>query len=178
MVKYPGVPGVCPECGAKFSLHAALNDARSRQALGAALSFDRRLADPILVYVDLFSPAERAMRADKLCRVLTELADMMNSGNITQNSAIIPVTFEGWRAGLETVAEQRSKLQLPLNNHNYLKSVIANHYKRQQGVAEQKQEDAARNRPRKAQHSQQKNKTAYEHGVQSIRQQLTGEKPS
>ncbi|MDH4275637.1 MAG: hypothetical protein OEW08_11400 [Gammaproteobacteria bacterium] len=141
------VGGVCPSCGAKFPLEAALQDARARQALAGALKIDARLADPLLTYLGLFSTADgRAVRMDKLVRVISEVAEPIAAAKLEHNRRVWPAPIEYWREALEATLAQRDKLKLPLNGHGYLFSIVASIAARADGNKERRAETAKQNR--------------------------------
>lgn len=136
------VMGVCPGCGAKFPLEAALQDARARQALAGALKIDARLADPLLSYLGLFSAADgRAARMDKLVRLITELAEPIARGQVSRNGITYGAPVDYWRQALEEVLARRDKLTLPLKGHGYLFEVCFGIASKATGQQERKAEE-------------------------------------
>lgn len=140
------LPGVCPECSAKFPLHLALQDARARQALLAALKVQPALAGDLLAYMDLFSPAKKAIRMDKLARLLDELAVPMRAGEITFDRKTLPAPTDYWRAAFAVVIAKNDKgeLELPLTTHNFLFKVITGLANKAGAQQEQQKETALR----------------------------------
>lgn len=173
--RFPGVVGVCPSCGRKFALHEAHSDARARVALRAALGLDPTLVDPILVYLDLFSPPTRALRADRLAKILDELSRMVRAGQITYERKTLTVTLEMFRVALQSVGDRRDNLDIPLPNHNYLLKTIVNMHKRADAQREEKQHHAAATRTRRVSSSDKRGQ--YSEGVQAARH-LLGDKKS
>jgi len=138
------LPGVCPDCGAKFPLPLALNDARARQALLSALQIAPSLADRIIGYLGLFTPGKRAISMDKLASILEELSEMISTAEITRKGVTWPAPIEYWREALDQVNNNRSTLLLPLKGHGYLLEIIAGIASKNQGKAEQKREQQLR----------------------------------
>lgn len=140
-------PGVCPACGAKFPLEAALQDARARAALAAALRCAPALADRIVSYLGLFAPPSgRAVRMDKLARVLDELAALVGGGHVERNGRRYRAPVEVWGAALDDVLGRRAALDLPFTDHAYLAKVATNLAVRGAGEAEARAEEARRER--------------------------------
>ncbi len=141
--------GVCPDCGYKFTLEQALTDAAARQALGAALAIAPTLGSRIIQYMGLFSPAKRAMRMDALANRLGELGTAIQSAEVQRDGSSWAAPLEYWRDGLDITLAARDKLRLPLADHNYLFSIVANMSQKASGQQEQKKEQRLRNRPQK-----------------------------
>jgi len=120
------ISGVCPSCGYKFALQLALQDARSRKALLACLKIAPSLADRLIVYLELFSPGDRAIRADRLANLLEELSEKIHKAQVERNGVVWVAPLDSWKAGLDSVLARRSDLTLPLPNHAYLYQTVAN----------------------------------------------------
>lgn len=141
------LPGVCPVCAAKFPLETALQDLRAREALRAALYVAPQLADPIVAYLGLFSPeSTRAVRMDKLVRLLTELSAAISAAQVERNGRAWAAPIELWREGLARVLAQRDagKLTLPLGGHGLLFEIVAGLASRGEARREQRREDSRR----------------------------------
>lgn len=122
------VPAVCPSCGAKFALEAALQDARAREALRQALRIQPELADLVVSYLAMFSPDNRrAIRMDKLTSLLTELSEAIRSAQVERNGRSWAAPFELWKEALGQVVAKRddAKLSLPLTTHGLLFKIVA-----------------------------------------------------
>lgn len=143
------VHGVCPECGGVRPIAEYLSEARARQALHAALKLDPRLADPVLEYLALFAPAGRKLASNKLVRVLSELGELVASGQVEHKTVVHAAPVDYWRMGLEEMLAARERLTLPLSNHNYLRAVVAGIATKAGGRQEQKQEEERRNPSRR-----------------------------
>lgn len=141
------IHGVCPDCGYKFTLEQALTDATARQALAAALEIAPALATRVVQYLGLFSPAKRAMRMDALANRLSELASVLKAATVERDGRAWAAPLEYWREGLDVVLAARDKLRLPLTDHGYLFSVVANISMKASGQQEQKREEQLRQRP-------------------------------
>ena len=141
------VPGVCPSCGAKHALSVFLQDARSRKSLLAALKMSPKLADPIVVYLELFSVSGRAIRQDRLANLLEELSDAIATSQVTRHSRTWAAPLNYWQQALEQIQNKRGSLQLPLKNHNYLFQIIVGMADHAQGKRETQREQQRVHRP-------------------------------
>jgi len=147
------VPGVCPSCGAKFPLTAALQDAQARRALGAALRLAPSLADRILAYMDLFSPGDRrAIRMDRLARLLDELAAPIRAAEVERKGRYWSAPLDYWERAFDQVLAARERLTLPLRSHGYLFEIVV-------GIA-------AKAEARRETHREERRRDGYEHDRQ------------
>ncbi len=144
------IPGVCPNCGAKFDLHLALNEANSRRALAAALEVPAPLARLVVPYMALFSPAKRVMAMGKLERLLRELTDHVTSGQVTRNGITYGAAQELWKYGIEETlaANDAGSLILPLKDHNYLCQIVWSASFKVAGKVERDKEEQIKHRQR------------------------------
>ncbi len=144
------IPGVCPNCGAKFDLHLALNEANSRRALAAALEVPAPLARLVVPYMALFSPAKRAMAMGKLERLLRELTDLVTSGQVTRKGMTYGAPQQLWKTGIEEAlnANDAGSLILPLTDHNYLSEIVWRASRKDAGKAEREKEEQVKHRQR------------------------------
>lgn len=140
---------VCPECGFVGDLAAFLIALGAREATTAALRIPGAIASQVIAYMGLFRPQRRATSFGKLARLLNELADMIESGEVTFDGQRRPATVEVWREAIEKMLEGRDKLTLPLSSHGYLRRVALACAERDAARAEHKQE-TERRRPYRA----------------------------
>lgn len=140
------ITGVCPSCGAKAPLEAYLAETRYLQAMVPALRMPAQLADQVLPYLALFSPATgRAIRPDRLARVVATLCDLVTSAQVTRKRITHAAPLELWRQGLEEALHARDtgSLVLPLVDHAYLSEIVWR-LAAKAGGQQQRQQDAAR----------------------------------
>jgi hypothetical protein len=119
--------GVCPGCGFCSDLEGFLNEAKWREALVPALALPTALAPLIVQYLRLHSPAKQGLRAEKVGKLLGELADCVSRARVSRNGVEQVATVETWKAALEEVMSARDAGTLvpPLNGHGYLFQVAA-----------------------------------------------------
>lgn len=140
----------CPCCSARFPIEAALTDEAARQAVAAALKIPPPLGELVLRYIALFRPVKRALSWDRAARLLSELGEQIQRGQVSRDGRDWPAPLEAWRYALEQMLATRDKLTLPLKSHGYLYEVVAGRAnkaeaRREQLVEEQRQHrDGAR----------------------------------
>ncbi|MDT4815124.1 hypothetical protein FQZ97_481450 [compost metagenome] len=117
----------CPCCGEQFPFEAGFADADGKRLAAQLAGVDPKLGRAVLNYLRLFSPAKRGLRMTKAIRLVEELLDLVNAGQVqrdarTSDSKSAPPRV--WAAGIEQMIATRERLQLPLENHNYLRAVV------------------------------------------------------
>lgn len=117
--------GICPACGASFSLEQALTDGEARQALAAALALPPELGARVVRYMGLHAPAGRRVQWPKLTRLLTGLTERLHAGEVTRRGVSHAAPLALWAAALDEVlaAREAGTLVLPLDGHGYLDEV-------------------------------------------------------
>lgn len=121
------VTGTCPSCGQKAPIEHFVIEEKYKKALLAAFKMPAGIADLVLPYLGLFAPASgRAIRADKLARIVTELTDLVGSAQVTRSRITHVAPLELWRAGIEQtlLARDTGSLALPLESHAYLSEIV------------------------------------------------------
>lgn len=137
----------CPACGCVGDPEVFVTEAANARALVAALRLPAMLSGPILDYLRLHNPPNKAMAARKRERLLSELQAHVNSGEVNHNGITHAAPGELWRQALEKVSSSPPK-ELPLNGHGYLLRVVAGMASSAAGQQERQREEQARNRVR------------------------------
>jgi hypothetical protein len=117
----------CPCCGEQFPFEAGFADADGKQLAALFAKLDPKLGRAVLGYLRLFSPARRGLRMTKAVRLVEELLALVEAGQVqrdARSSDSKPAPSRLWAAGIEQMIVQRDRLQLPLENHNYLRAVV------------------------------------------------------
>lgn len=115
---------VCPECGATGSAAMFTNDAEIREVLAAIVKLPAPVVGAILPYLSLFRPESRALSWKKARRLVVELAALVAANSVQiQGKPARPCAAYMWAEAMEAMVARRYRLQLPLKNHNYLKTV-------------------------------------------------------
>jgi hypothetical protein len=116
---------ICPECGAAASAAAWSNDAEIREVIGAIVTLPAPVAGAVLPYLSLFRPESRALSWKRARTVVVELAAQVAAGIVQiQGKPARRCPANLWAQGMEGMTARRDRLQLPLKNHNYLRTVV------------------------------------------------------
>jgi hypothetical protein len=121
------ITGCCPNCGQKSPIAAFLAETQYKQALLQALAMPASLADLTVRYLGLFAPSSgRAIRADRLTRLLEDLVKLVNGGEVKRHGIATPAPQKLWQQGLEVVIAKRDEgtLDLPLSDHKLLEEIV------------------------------------------------------
>jgi hypothetical protein len=129
----------CPACGARFSWEILCTDEAARRAVAAALALPPKLAERIPRYLALFRPRKQALRWDKAERLLTEMSQAIQAGQVERNGRAYAAPLDAWVAALDRMIDSPPK-GLPLKDHSYLYSILANAGEQQAAKAETHQE--------------------------------------
>lgn len=135
---------VCPSCGAVASAEAWANDAAARQCLRIVAELPGDVGRRCLPYLALFRPLSgRGMSWQRCLRLLSELAGLVNDSYVQWESRPArPNSAAAWTQAMERMIQQPPR-QLPMRNHNYLRTIayeIANESDRQAEVRHNKAE--------------------------------------
>jgi hypothetical protein len=117
----------CPCCGEQFPFEAGFADADGKRLAALLAGLEPKLGRAVLNYLRLFSPAMRGLRMTKAIRLVEELLDLVNAGHVQRDARTNdskPAAPRLWAAGIEQMIAGRDRLQLPLENHNYLRAVV------------------------------------------------------
>lgn len=126
-----GLPNVtCPNCNTAGSLDLFLGHQAASEALRALATLHpsgTRLQSAAMRYVGLFAPRKQQMRMDRVAGLLRELQGLLASGRVEWEGATYAAPLDYWIGGMEAMLARRDagKLDLPIENHNYLRSVVA-----------------------------------------------------
>ena len=139
----------CPACAARFSLEAAVEDAEARGALAKAFELSE-LGPQVAAYLGLFRPPKRALAWRRVRRLVSELVETIEAGEIHRRGRAWTIEPGAFALGLAAVIERRDqgKLTTPLKDHAYLFETVINHSERLAGEAERKRDEERRGRPR------------------------------
>jgi len=117
----------CPDCGCRAPLASFfIEDDGKRLALLVA-DMPPVLGRAALAYLSLFKPAKQGLRLSRAVQLIQALSDLVKSGTVCKDERggiRRPANSALWAAGIEIMLNQRASLSLPLDNHNYLRSVV------------------------------------------------------
>ncbi|MBL0949186.1 MAG: hypothetical protein IBJ08_00475 [Pseudomonas sp.] len=117
----------CPCCGEQFPIEAGFADADGKKLAAMLAGLDPKLGRAVLNYLRLFSPAKRGLRMTRAIKLVEELLDLVNAGTVQKDARTNdskPAPPRIWTAGIEQMLIARDRLSLPLDNHNYLRTVV------------------------------------------------------
>ena len=117
----------CPCCDAQFNIEEGFTSFEGKQLAALFASLEPVLGKAILYYLRLFNPAKRGLKTAKAIKLVEDLIALVKAGTVTRDartSETKQADSKMWVAGIEQMLEQRDKLTLPLNNHNYLRAVV------------------------------------------------------
>lgn len=117
----------CPCCGEQFPIEAGLADVEGKQLAALFAGMDPKLGRGVLAYLRLFSPAKRGLRTTRAIKLVEDLLDLVNAGQVQRDARtheFKAATAKMWTLGIEQMLQQRERLQLPLENHNYLRAIV------------------------------------------------------
>jgi len=117
----------CPDCGCRAPLASFfVEDDGKRLALLVA-DMPPVLGRAALSYLALFKPAKQGLRLSRAVQLIQSLSDLIKQGTVCKDERSgvrRAATVNHWATGIETMLNQRASLSLPLDNHNYLRSVV------------------------------------------------------
>ncbi|MCY1266047.1 hypothetical protein D9M68_678990 [compost metagenome] len=117
----------CPCCGEQFPFEAGFADADGKRLAALLAGVEPKLGRAVLNYLRLFSASKRGLRMTKAIRLIEELLDLINAGQVQRDARTSdskPAPPRLWASGIEQMIAGRERLQLPLENHNYLRAVV------------------------------------------------------
>ena len=120
----PGMKLTCPACGAVCSADAWQSDELAREALATIAALPAPLPKATLGYLALFRPGKNGLGWKKALRLAEEIRDLAALGYVSVQGRIdrdCPPRI--WAQAMEMMVEQRSRLSIPMPNHNYLKKI-------------------------------------------------------
>jgi hypothetical protein len=117
----------CPCCGFVADADGFLAEKDVLLAMRATLSMPAPLSGPLLQYLRMFRPEQRALTARRTCALLDELLPLIRDARVTRNGRTWAAPIEIWTAALEAMIAKRdaNKLALPLKSHGYLLEIVA-----------------------------------------------------
>lgn len=127
----------CPSCGHNAPLESYAADADARRVAQLMGAVPPAIADLVLRYMALFAPRKHKVTMARARARLEPLVQAIQAQRIKHKGREWSAPVSTWEQALDVMLNQRTQLDLPLANHNYLFKVIV-------GIAE-KSEAAAEN---------------------------------
>jgi hypothetical protein len=136
----------CPSCGGEMSLDVLISHNELRQATFSLVEKSLSLGSLVLRYVALFRPAKNRMSADRWAKLIGQLQPDLQRNAISHKGREWRMPLDSWKAGFEAMLEKAAagKLTLPLENHNYLYTVLVGMADKTEAVAEEQTERSRR----------------------------------
>ncbi|MGD9949872.1 MAG: hypothetical protein AB7U29_15535 [Desulfobulbus sp.] len=120
------VNGKCPRCAYKAPVSCFVDAAEGGAILQAFSELPYEVQKPFLKYLSLFKPTSGcAIQPTKAERLTRDLASLVAKGYISEKGKAdrtCPALF--WAMGMERMQELAGTLDLPMKNHNYLRSIV------------------------------------------------------
>lgn len=129
-----------------MSLDVCLSHEALRRATFELLTMSLPLGALVMRYIALFKPAKNRLSPDRMAKLVQQLLPDMQRNGITHKGREWHMPMTGWRAGLEAMLEKAAadKLSLPLDNHQYLYTVLAGMADKVEATEEQATESRRR----------------------------------
>lgn len=119
--------GTCPSCGEQSHITSFFVEDDGKRMAACVAKMEPVLGRAVIAYLSLFKPVKTALRLARGAKIADEIAALVAEGVVCKDErngvrrAAAPAL---WAAGIETMLVQRDSLTLPLENHNYLRSVV------------------------------------------------------
>lgn len=137
----------CPDCGAQAHLTAFFVEDDGKRLAVVMASMEPALGRAVLGYLGLFKPVKTALRIGRAAKIAQEVADLVAAGSVCKderNGVRRPAPVATWVEGIETMLAQRGGLNLPLESHGYLRSVVYGLADKADAIVERQREANAR----------------------------------
>nr|WP_321466781.1 hypothetical protein [uncultured Desulfobulbus sp.] len=120
------VNGKCPRCAYKAPVSSFVDAAEGGAMLQAFSDLPHAVQKPFLKYLSLFKPASGcAIQPTKAERLTRDLVALVAKGYVSEKGkADRPCPPVFWVMGMERIQELAGTLDLPMKNHNYLRSIV------------------------------------------------------
>ncbi len=117
--------GTCQTCGTVAPIEWFLSETEYRQLCGILVALPKDIQAVVFLYLGLFRPVTgRAIQSKKATRLLTEIKQLIAAGHVQVDRKVArPCPPRIWALAIEQMVERRDRLNLPMPNHNYLKSI-------------------------------------------------------
>lgn len=139
----------CPVCGTDFPIEAGLLEGDGKRLAAVLADMEPVLGRAALAYLRLWKPAKTALRMSRAVKIARELAELVAAGTVCRDERTgvrRPAPPAIWAAGIEQMAAQRDRLNLPLGSHGYLREVVYGLADQADAHAERAHEQALRGR--------------------------------
>lgn len=120
------VNGKCPRCAYKAPVSCFVDAAEYGAMMQVFSDLPYEVQKPFLKYLSLFKPASGcAIQPSKVERLTRDLAALVAKGYVSEHGKVDrPCAPVFWVMGMERMQELAGTLDLPMKNHNYLRSIV------------------------------------------------------
>lgn len=135
----------CPACSTEFPVEAGFAEVDGKRLAATLAELEPVVGRALIGYLRLFKPVKTALRMARATKLAREVVELIAPGDVCRDERSgvrRPALPAVWAQGMEQMLQQRDRLSLPLENHNYLRAVVF-------GLADQA--DAAAERSREQQ---------------------------
>lgn len=120
--------GKCIRCGYRAPVSCFLEAAGDGEILAEYIKLPHAVQAPFFKYLSLFRPASGcSCQQSKIVRLIREMIGLLATGHVAhpkKGRVDRPCSPHVWAQGMERMIEQSATLDLPLDNHNYLRAVV------------------------------------------------------
>lgn len=142
----------CPACDYAFDLLTAFSDNEDQRTLELFVRACFPIGDRVMRYLTLFTPPQHRLTIRKQLRLIKQLTPDLDRQAITHRGRDWAAPQAAWARAIDNTLAARDAggLDLPLKNHAYLYSILANMADRFETQAEKQRELDQRGAPRQA----------------------------
>lgn len=140
----------CPACGTELTLEHLVGSLDDEQAFARLVALSVPMAHLVVRYIALFTPEKQRLTLRKKVRLIQQLLPDLQRQAITHKGRDWPAPFEAWGRAIEQMLSARAagRIDLPMNSHGYLYSILAGMADKSEGQAELQREADRRTGPR------------------------------
>lgn len=115
---------ICPECRCRFSFPARGEDTDQLEYARAYRQIPKGCGRLTERYIGMFRPEQKSLHWSRAAKLTKEVAEMISTGHIQwKNKPARPCPPDVWQKALTRLTD-RPPANLPLGNHNYLKTIL------------------------------------------------------
>lgn len=118
--------GKCVRCGYRAPVSSFIEAAGDGEIVAEYIKLPQVVQQPFYKYLSLFRPASGcACQQSKTIRLTREMVALVSKGYVSEKGkADRPCPPSLWAKGMERMMELAGTLDLPMKNHNYLRSIV------------------------------------------------------
>ncbi len=130
----------CTACGAHGSIEQFTADSDARRFAEIVAALPANVGPVAIRYLGLFRPGKRGLSWDRACKLMVELAGMIERGAVERHGRSIPAAPPLFANAMQQMLDRRETLDLPLTTHGYLITIVAGEAPRAEARAEAAQQ--------------------------------------